>query len=187
MSGLTRTYSVATVGEFADHLAGGSNRRQSPHAHVDADSGVGLGNAGPLGTSDGDSDGGDDSLSLARDRDAEDLGSIHCNEPFDPSGVLVGAQGPEHRQGEVAPVGFEPHGASGKGKSVAVSATLLETGEADLATGDLARSRLLPAPVGVGGAAHAVGEDFLRDLGPPDLTRSLVDTDGVLLGVPTLA
>src|ERR1700722_4685051 len=87
----------------------------------------------------------------------------------------------------MSPVGFEPHHPCSKGESVPVTSTLLESGKADLATLDLTRARLLPTPVGVGGAAHAVSEDFLGDLGPPHLTRILVDTDGVLLGVPTRA
>jgi hypothetical protein len=98
----------------------------------------------------------------------------------------VGADSSEHRQRKVSSVDVEAHGAGTKGESVAVLATLLEPGETDSATFESARSRRVPTPVGVGSAAHAVGEDLLRDLGPPDLTRILVDADGVLLSVPAL-
>ncbi|HVB00423.1 MAG TPA: hypothetical protein VNE42_04075 [Acidimicrobiales bacterium] len=46
---------------------------------------------------------------------------------------------------------------------------LFEPGKAHGATGDLARARPLPAPVGVGGAEYSVVKDLLGDLGPPDL------------------
>jgi len=71
------------VGEFADHLA--------PHPHVDADHRVALGNVGPLRASDTHPHGRDDPLSLARDRDPKDFGSIQGNEPFNASGVLMRA------------------------------------------------------------------------------------------------
>jgi hypothetical protein len=92
--------------EFAYHLGSGSNRCQSPHTHVDADSRVALGNTGLLGANDTHPHGRDNSLSLARDRDSKDLGSIECDQAFDESGVFVRAQGPEYRQGQVAPVSF---------------------------------------------------------------------------------
>ncbi len=77
--------------EFANHLASSGDRRQSPHAYVDADSGVGLGNAGLLGASDTHPHGRNNALSLARDRHRQDFRSIKRNQPFDASGVFVRA------------------------------------------------------------------------------------------------
>src|ERR1700731_1132885 len=175
------------IDQFVDDFAGRSNRRQSPHAYVDADNGVGLGHAGPLGASDTHPQRRNDALSLARDRDAEDLGSVKGDKPFNPAGVLVRANGAQHRQSEMSPVGFEPHHPSSKGESVPVTSALLESGKADLATLDLTRARLLPAPVGVARPAYAVGEDLLRDLWPPDLTGVSVHADDVLVRVPAFA
>src|ERR1700722_17518052 len=163
------------VGEFADHIGRRGNRRQASHAHVNADHRVGLGNAGLLRASDCDSDCCDRAFTLARDRDAKDLRSIKGDESFDTSSVLVGADSPERREREVASVGFQAHSACRKGESVAVPAPLFETRKANASTFDLACSRLLPAPVAVNGSTYAVGEDFLRDLGPPDLAGFSVD------------
>jgi len=66
-------------------------------------------------------------------------------------------------------------------------AALFVAGKADPTAGDRPRTRALPAPVGVDGATDPVGEDFLGDLGPPDLAGLGAHADGRLLGVPPLA
>jgi hypothetical protein len=114
------------IGEFANHLGRCRNRCQPPHAHVDTHNRIGLGNVGPLRAGDSHPDSRDNSLSLARDCDPEDLGSFQGDEPFDASSVLVGTDGPQHRQGEVTTVCFETHGACREGESISVEATFLE-------------------------------------------------------------
>ncbi len=178
--------------EFANHLSSGRDRGQSTHPHVDADGRVALGNTGLLGTSDTHPHGRTNALTLARDCDARYLGSIKRGELFDASGILVRAPSPENRQREVTPVGLEAHGASGKGESVPVLASFLETGKAHATARYFPRARPLPAPVGVGGALDRVRKNLFRDFAPPDLASldlasGVVDTDSALLRVLALA
>src|SRR5271168_386786 len=106
------------------------------------------------------------------------------NQPFDAAGVLIGTDRSDHRQREVAAVGFDAHRSGGKTHPIAVASLLLEPRESNPFSATLARSGGLPVPVGIHRAADAVGVGLLRALPPPRLPSVGVDTHLVFGGIP---
>ncbi len=100
----------------------------------------------------------------------------------------MGAHRADMGQAQMAPVGFQAHGAGGDGVAVGVAALLLPSGKADPAALQLASTGLLPPPVAVDGAFDPIVERFFGHFPPPRCTGLGVDALDVLgLVVPPLA
>ncbi len=108
------------------------------------------------------------------------------DQPLQPTGVLLAAQPPNHRQDEVATVGLQAHRPSGKAHPATVAMAGLEPGEPDPSPRPTTVLGVRPVvqPLHQVGDAGRVG--LLRACPPPgrDLVLSLVPLLAELVGVP---
>src|SRR6478609_3472606 len=106
------------------------------------------------------------------------------NQAFDPAHVLMGTDGADHRQCQMAAVRFYAHRTGGETYPIAVAALFLEPRESDSFPGAIARARGLPIPVRVYRAADSVCVGLLRAFRPPHRTGLSVDTHAAFDRVP---
>src|SRR5215831_15492837 len=123
-----------------------------------------------LGAGEQDPEGNHDPGAFAGHGCSEDAGTALGDESFEPAGVLVGPDGTDAGEGDVAAVGLGTDRAGGEGDPVAVAALPFEPGEAHARALTVPGAGLLPVPVGVHRTGDAVGERLLADLRPPDFT-----------------
>src|SRR6201999_4170426 len=105
-------------------------------------------------------------------------------ESFYTAGVLVRADGADHRQGEVATIRLNAHRPSGEAHPVRITAFAFKARKPDALADACTSTGALPVPIRVHRTADSVGIGFFRALAPPHLPGLGIDAHVALDGVP---